>query len=220
MSNDEKIIYALVEKKTNQIRYVGVTTLSLRDKLRMHFYKSDHASKLHVHNWIRKSKYKISIKVLEKVKKNQDWQFLEKKWIKFYSNLNLTNVTIGGEGAIGNKHTEKFKRKMSRIMKNNKYAKGYCHTKDAKKRIGLASRGNEYAKGCHYWRGKKLSKEHKRKMSLSHLGQIPNKATRRKLSLARIGKRLSEETIRKISISHKKFWRLKKSRKQTNEQLS
>ena len=51
--------------------------------------------------------------------------------------------------------------------------------------------------------GKKLTEEHKRKLSKSHLGKKASKETRKLLSKIRKGHPTSEETRKKISISNK-----------------
>src|SRR3990167_8440591 len=93
------------------------------------------------------------------------------------------------------------------INKNKSFSfLGKKHTAETKRKIGLA---NSIA-----LKGKKLSEEHKRRMSLALKGRIFSKETLKKMSEANKGrflgiapwnkgKRWSEETKKKMSESHK-----------------
>lgn len=72
------------------------------------------------------------------------------------------------------------------------FKKGHTLSEETKKKIGEASKGNKYRLG------KKLSREHKRKISLKMKGRIFSKESREKMSEARRGRRLSEEQIKNM----------------------
>jgi len=129
----------------------------------------------------------------------------EKEFIKFYRNLGykLTNLTDGGEGVSGYKHTEKTI--AQKIGKNNPmYGKvGPLHHNFGKKMppeiVKIVSQKNT---------GKKHSEESKNKISIGLTGRKCSKETRNKLSIAHsgenspnFGKSLPEETKAKISAS-------------------
>jgi len=77
----------------------------------------------------------------------------EKEFIKLYGRKDLktgclSNMTDGGEGAVGIKHTEETKKKISDKLKQMK---------------------------CDYWTGKKHTEETKKKISKNKIGHSVNK---------------------------------------------
>lgn len=93
----------------------------------------------------------------------------------------LCNLTDGGEGPAGYRHTEEWKAENSRRMKG-------------RPRDPRASE-----KTAEKLRGRPLSEEHKRKLSESHKGYAPTDTQRENLSKALKGRFFSEEHRRKIS---------------------
>lgn len=90
-------------------------------------------------------------------------------------NSNGYNMTLGGGGIRGHKHTEETKRK-----------------------IGESEKGEK-----NHLYGKRLSFEHRRKISESEKGKIISEEHRKRISESNRGKTLSEETKQKISESSK-----------------
>ena len=113
-------IYTLSHPITNEIRYVGKST---RIKRR----QTQHQSKWicekrpnHKNNWclkLIKEGLKPILTIIDETEDN--WQELEKYWIKYYKDkgFNLLNHTEGGEGQSGRKLSKEHKDKIS---KNNK----------------------------------------------------------------------------------------------------
>jgi len=95
---------------------------------------------------------------------------------------------------IRQKAIERMKDK-SRREHLSKINKGKKHTKESKKKISMAQIG------------KKHTKESKEKMSLSHKGKIISLETRAKMSKARKGKKMSKETKIKMSQALKQKWK-------------
>ena len=98
------------------------------------------------------------------------------------NNKYLTNMTFGGEGSSGYKHSKEWKRKKSEAMKGKN--KGKKHSEEHNKKISEALKGE-----IPWNKGKKLSEEHKKNMSKALKGKIPWIK----------GKKMSEETKKKIS---------------------
>ena len=156
----------------------------------------------------------------------------EKKWISYFNAVEdeqFYNIAKGGEGghtiagyndeqkAIyhknmrkalkGRKFTDEHKMKISKSLKNaslkrcgeNNPFYGKTHSEETKRRIAEKSSRNNL--------GKKLTEEHKKKISESHKGKIVSKETREKMSkittARNLGSRHSEETKRRISESNK-----------------
>ena len=76
--------------------------------------------------------------------------------------------------------------------------KGKKFTKDHKRKISDAMKGKPSPN-----KGKKFSKETKLKMSLAHKGKIVSKETGLKISLANKGKKRTEETKQKMRLIYK-----------------
>lgn len=109
---------------------------------------------------------------------------LEQCYIALYDTTNIDkgyNITIGGEGVSGYKHTEETKKKMSQALKgenNPNYGKP-C-SEQTKKKISKANKG------------KRRTEEVRKKLSETHSGENnPN-----------YGKHHTEEAKRKMSENH------------------
>lgn len=116
---------------------------------------------------------------------------LEKIIIGSVGFKNLTNVTTGGEGFSGGRHTEESRRKLSASLRGKK------NTPQAI----AASRA-----AC---AGKPLSAEHRAKLSASHMGQKAwntgkphSEVTKEKLRQHNLGKSVTKETREKIRQAH------------------
>ena len=110
----------------------------------------------------------------------------------------LTNLTFGGEGSSGFKHSEEAKQKMSESRKGTK------HSEEVKRKMSEARKGIKYSeeakrKMSEAKRGIQLSEEHKKKISESCKGRQLSEETKRKMSKSKKGRKCSEETKRKLS---------------------
>lgn len=86
------------------------------------------------------------------------------------------NLTFGGDGVVGFKHTEETRKKLSDAHRGKPSPmKGKCHSSKAKEKMS-ASR-----------KGKPKSPEHKAKMADSHKGKHLSEATKQKISEAHQG---------------------------------
>lgn len=118
--------------------------------------------------------------------------FMERYYIrKFHAYENGYNMTLGGDGAAGTKHTEEFNRKISERMKENNPA--WNMTDEWRLHIGDSQRG------------KKMSQEFCKKTSERMKANNPmkNPDVAAKSAAAQKGKHLSEEQKKKISESQK-----------------
>jgi hypothetical protein len=81
-----------------------------------------------------------------------------------YSGITLCNLTDGGEGSTGYRHTEEARNKIGKAAIGNKNTLGRKLSEEHKKAIVEASIGNKYCSG------KKLTEEHKLKLKLATTG--------------------------------------------------
>lgn len=109
---------------------------------------------------------------------------LEKSLISISGREVLCNLTDGGDGPSGMKHSEATKNQMSARLMGNAYNKwqGKKHSETTKAKMSEAQKGNTH------WQGKKHSEATKAKMSAAGLGKLKSQATKDKLSAARKGK--------------------------------
>jgi predicted GIY-YIG superfamily endonuclease len=193
-----KVVYLLCDPRDNRPRYVGVT-----DNLKERFYNHlKDKARNHRTNWI-KSLSRLNLVpfavTLESDCKG-DWRNSEKYWIRLFIDLgaNLVNATEGGDGCEGYHHKRSVKQSFSKRMMGNKIGIGNKNT------LGRKLSGDHKAKvsasliGNHRTLGKKLppfTTEHKSKISL---GQMGNKRA--------LGYVKSEESKNKIRAARLKYW--------------
>ena len=91
----------------------------------------------------------------------------------------------------GRKCSEETKKKISDALKGNKHTLGFKHTQETKDKV---------SKGL---TGKKLSQEHKNKISAVQLGKTRSKETCEKISIALSKRVWTDEMKLKMSNSHK-----------------
>jgi hypothetical protein len=107
----------------------------------------------------------------------------------------LVNMTNGGEGNDGYKHTKDAIRKISQASLGNTYASGNKDnpkSKEHRENISKAMTG---------FKRPPMTDEHRIKLSKAHEGRIVSKETRAKISKIHKGKTISMETRNKLSDS-------------------
>lgn len=175
-------IYVLKHPDTLEIRYVGKTVRSLSRRLGNHIANAKgNKHNKHLSNWIMSILKEGKRPIIELIEEcdNSVWEEREKYWISQYNNL--INLTKGGDGCIGfihnsetinklrlinlgRKHTEEFKKAMSKRLK------GISHSKEHSAKIAKANTG------------KKASEETKKRLSESHKGIVQSEESKRKRS--------------------------------------
>lgn len=102
----EVYIYALIDPRTDEIRYIGKAN-DPYERYKNH-YNSARDKNTHKRNWInnvRKDGFRPELLILDKVSV-EEWQFWEKFYISLYKSygFNLVNYTNGGDGStFGNR---------------------------------------------------------------------------------------------------------------------
>ncbi len=119
----------------------------------------------------------------------------------------LTNLTDGGQGWFGRRHTEETNKKLSEIKKGKP---GVKHTVETKKKQSESKLGVKNPN----W-GKKHTEERKKSIALFHTGKKRPPETGRKIGEAQMGsknhrwgKKLSKEERQRMSERYSKYWEL------------
>lgn len=139
------------------------------------------------HNTVKK--YGYIIHIVEKDLTEQQAFERETYWIQYFGKENLVNLTEGGDGTTGFKHSDETRLKISNAKKGHKLNLGRKHSENTLKKMSEAQKGNK-----------------------NNLGKKASNETRKKISQSNKGKKRSEETRKKISEGRKLYWQNKKSK--------
>lgn len=163
-------IYALIDPRNNNIRYVG-KTIELNKRFWAH--KND-KNKSHKVNWIKSLKGLDPKLIVLDICSSKDWEFWEQYWISQCKTwgFKLTNLTDGGAGSIRRKQSIEEKEKRANKIRGTKRSE---KTKILMSEIRI---------------GMKFSDKHIKNLSLSHKGKAPKTKKRfcRKIKQIKDGK--------------------------------
>lgn len=178
-------IYSLNCPITGAPKYIGKTIKSLNNRLFGHLNEYRCTKK---GNWIKSLRRKSLIPIIEMVDEVDRLKidFWEKHYISLYKSwgFDLKNMTTGGEGWSGGKHTSESKLKMSASLKGKvSPRKGVILSDSIKKKI------SDSKIGTIAW--------NKGKNGIG-LGRIVSSETRIKIGNGNRGKKVSIDTINKI----------------------
>jgi hypothetical protein len=172
-------IYALCDPRTYEVRYIGKADDPYNRLHAAHGHLKDKANTHKVH-WIQYLATLGLAPCLQIVEQCEAsiWPDRERFWISFYKNVckcDLTNSTEGGENPpvrhgpppmFGRHHSSETRRKMSLARK------GYRPSATTRKKLSDLRRGRPGPT-----KGKRLSQEHRKKISEAHLRLNLNKRT-------------------------------------------
>jgi hypothetical protein len=147
--------------------------------------------------WIKQLLSEGKLPELRVLEETDEDRFDEREmfWISFgrANGWRLTNLTDGGGGTLGLKHTEETKRKMGIAKVGNQSSKGITrvNSEETRRKMSLAKVGRH------------LSEEHRRKIGDAGRGKMHSLESRKKMSLLHTGKVMSDEACRKMSEAKK-----------------
>lgn len=191
--NDTTFLYELKDPRNGESRYVGKAKNPFL-RFKRHLQCRERTP---VYNWIRSLKsggLVPHMELLDEVPISQ-WQFWEREYIRVYRliGVRLLNLSEGGDGCDGYRHTDESRNRMRASQKGNTNSLGHKQSllhREKHSKLKL---------------GRTFSSEHRAKLSLARSGNknaVGNKSC--------VGRVLSEETKQKISESHKRMWASRK----------
>ena len=190
-------VYGIVYKATNKINgkmYIGQTVGSLDARISRHI--SDALLErydMYFHNAVRKhGKENFDWKIIAECNSLEELNKAEIEMIEKYNTFgNGYNLTKGGEGSSGFKHSEETKQKLSEINSGeNNPNYGKRRSEETRRKISDSNKGkNDFRGKNNPMYGKHHSEETKRKISEAEKGKQISKEARKKMSKARKGEK-------------------------------
>ena len=191
--NMKNIFYVYVHRRndTGSVFYVG------KGSRNRAFWKNNRNK--HWHFIVDKHGYKVEI-VINNLTEQYAFD-LEKELIAFYGRSNLCNYSDGGDGSSGAIRTEEMKNHMREKMLGRKFSDATIK----KMKIAANNRSKETReKQASAIRGRKLTEEHKLKISISGIGRITSEESRKKISDFHKGKKKNPDAVAKMAASKSK----------------
>lgn len=111
VSSKTTLIYGLIDPRTQELRYVGKTTLKPRQRLKTHRYAArEKGKKTYANAWITdllRNGLDPELFIIDEIPPGDDWIAAEQFYIEYFRFIGakLCNLSIGGEGATGYCHS-------------------------------------------------------------------------------------------------------------------
>lgn len=192
----------MLDPRSGRVRYVGKTVATLPRRLNGHLSEARRSPYSNRRlNWLRsliRRNLRPAMRLLQTVPPDEDWAAAEQFWIAKYDNL--TNGTVGGEGATGRMTTDETRLKISQAHKRS----GHQPTRQARRKSIQANKSqSSKAKRAATMSGRKQSPEHAAKSRVAKRGHIASKATRQKQSQALRGRKFLQSHRQKLAESRR-----------------
>lgn len=202
----------------SNMRYIGQTKKSLERRLYLHIWKSLKGNyKSYLYDWIRSvyaNGFEVKVGLLVD---GAIWNITEMEQIKKYKDLGykLTNLTDGGGGCLGIRHTESSRKNMSISKKGMKYKP---MSEQGKRNLSVAHKGKV---GVNL--GKRFSDEWRENIRKGGLGNKNASGKRSEEVKARMkginkGIKRSKEFKENLSKKVKLWWINRKKLQEIGEQ--
>jgi hypothetical protein len=189
-----RFIYGLIDPRTRLVRYVGLTTTGMK-RPNAHRDTRELGKTNYKSAWIRQLlalNLNYEIVVLEE--SPADLKAAERFWIAYGRACAwpLTNLTIGGDGAIGFRHSAAAKAAISARHK------GHPLSETHRKKISDAARGNKR------FSGRKHTPETIQKMRAIAAGRAPTPEAVQKMAATLTGRKLTPEHRANIAAGNRR----------------
>jgi group I intron endonuclease len=195
-------VYTIHNIKNNKI-YVGISGIP-QTRWRSHLSTANDPKqkKYYIHNAIIKhGENNFVFTVFQTFNDIVNLKLAEKYWIKFFNTRDRSlgyNLTNGGDGIFGFKHSEATKEKLRILATGRRLseeAKRKCRAVLIGRPVSQETR-DKYSKSM---MGHLVLEETRNKISISLTGHIMSEHTRQQISIANTGRHHTEESKRKIS---------------------
>jgi group I intron endonuclease len=179
------VIYKIVDPRNiDVVRYVGKTIMGIEKRMRAHLHCARINRKTPLYLWMSKVIKEGVIPLIIEIEEVSeiDWADREIYWIKYFREKNgdkILNISLGGESNLGVSPSEETRQKIS-----------------------LSNKGK-----VSFWKGKKLSEEHKKNIGLGGVGKIRTEETKKNISNSLKGRKLDDDSRMKLSEAHS--WQMK-----------
>lgn len=214
-------LFALSNPKV--FRYIGQCIIEVEERVRNHFKEAKKDTKNRwVYNWIKKHNFQIGYRILEE---DAVWNESEIKWKKKLQEEGhrLTNMTDGGDGFLGGKHSKNWSKRHSEIMKqkwqDSEFRKKMSIAMSLNSRKGKPCPGNKGKIRTKEWL-KKLSESQKGKPRLYLRGIVRSEEFKKKISIANKGKKRTKEQIERMRIAAKGYKFSEQHKKNVSEAVT
>jgi len=222
-------VYALVSSaQPDHYRYIGISKYETPNKrLSEHLHQAKNGKNSYKCNLLRKILHDGNSVMAVILKTSISWDEARQVEILYISQYRdnghkLTNITAGGDGALGLRHSAEVCAKIGEAKRGKKRSPETClkmslaqrgrkHSPEAIAKMSESRRGSKRSvetcsKISAANKGKKLSPEHCAKLSKAHLGKKLSPEHRANLSESRRGSKRSAETRAKMSEARRRYW--------------
>lgn len=176
------IIYALRDSETGDIRYIGKSVKGIvRPKEHWRRRYEPKYSTIHVYRWLRKCTNPPLVEVLEECQTKAELSTREQVWIAVYSATGrLTNMTKGGEGTVGRRHSEETKQKLSLAKKGKPgHSRGKKLSEEHRAKLRNRVVTDETRKSCSEAQKRRMQRPEEREKALKALADVRQKRMKR-----------------------------------------
>jgi group I intron endonuclease len=185
------IIYRVTNTLNSKI-YIGKTTQLLKQRWYQHCSEARNGKQTHLYRAIRK--YGESVFMIETLEVVTDVSLLNEREIHWIAELAPHyNMTAGGEGIVGFKHSSHTREQMrQRVLGEKNPIYGSPRSEETRRKLSEAQTGKTH------------SEETRAKMRIDRKGRPKPEGFGAKISAAHKGRVISEEARRKMSESAKR----------------
>jgi len=193
-------VYRHIRLDKNEPFYIGIGTDSKYQRA-----YSKHSRNIFWNRVVSKTRYEVEIlldNLTKKEAKLKEIEFIALYGKKIDKTGILTNISDGGDGNSGGKHTEEAKRKIGEANKYKDYSKfdrSYMQTKEYKEMVSKMNTG------------RKMPDSMREKTSERMKNRILSFEQKERLKKLRLGVKMSDETKEKMKLSGIKAWQKRKN---------
>lgn len=212
-------VYSLSSTRDNEIRYIGQTARSLKQRLSQHKSYAVKMRQTAVHKWIAREMADGFALQITALTERAVWNETEIALIAQYraNGARLLNHTDGGEGTVGLRLVGRKRPDLAERNRKLKGMPGRKHTEEAKAKMSEIHTGKkcpwniERNKARAGLPGHPHTKEFKEALAQRSRGLTVSDETRAKISAANSGRKLTEQQIAVLRAGHRAYWQGKRN---------